>query len=65
MSVDTWSWQAQGFYERHGFTVFGVVEDFPLQHRRLFQKKRLDGEDGLEPGHARHGQDVVRRTSRR
>ena len=39
--LDTWSWQAQGFYEKLGFTVFGTLEDFPPPHRRLFLRKRL------------------------
>lgn len=41
MWVDTWSWQARGFYEKLEFQVFGEIEDFPPPHRRLFLKKRL------------------------
>ncbi|BBK39647.1 N-acetyltransferase [Allostella sp. ATCC 35155] len=43
MWVDTWSWQARGFYEKLGFEVFGAIEDFPPPHGRFFLKKRLDG----------------------
>lgn len=39
--LDTMSFQAQGFYERHGYTVFGVLDDLPLGHQRIFLKKRL------------------------
>lgn len=41
MWVDTWSWQARGFYAKLGFELFGEIEDFPPPHRRLFLKKRL------------------------
>jgi ribosomal protein S18 acetylase RimI-like enzyme len=27
--VDTFSFQAPGFYERHGYVVYGTVEGFP------------------------------------
>lgn len=40
--LDTYSFQAPGFYERHGYEVFGVVEDYPGDARRYFMKKRLD-----------------------
>jgi GNAT superfamily N-acetyltransferase len=39
--LDTMSFQAQGFYERHGYTVFGALDDLPLGHRRIFLQKRL------------------------
>jgi GNAT superfamily N-acetyltransferase len=39
MQVDTFSFQAQPFYERHGFTVFGVQEDFPPGYRCIFLRK--------------------------
>ncbi|MCB9992364.1 MAG: GNAT family N-acetyltransferase [Hyphomicrobiaceae bacterium] len=40
--LDTFSWQAQGFYEKLGYQVFGEIEDFPDGQSRLFLKKRLD-----------------------
>ena len=39
--LDTYSFQAREFYERIGYTVFGVIEDFPPGHRRFFLKKAL------------------------
>jgi ribosomal protein S18 acetylase RimI-like enzyme len=41
--VNTGSFQAPGFYERLGFEVCGVIEDYPRGHRRLTLSKRLDG----------------------
>ncbi len=37
--LDTYSFQARGFYERLGYTVFGTIEDFPPGHRRFFLTK--------------------------
>ena len=39
--LDTMSFQAPAFYERHGYTVFGVLDDMPHGHRRYFLKKEL------------------------
>lgn len=39
--LDTFSFQARGFYERLGYTVFGELEDFPPGHKRFFLRKRL------------------------
>ena len=39
--LDTMSFQAQPFYEKQGYTVFGVLEDLPDGHRRIFLKKDL------------------------
>lgn len=41
--LDSFSFQAPGFYRRLGYEVFGVVEDYPPGQRRFFLKKRLDG----------------------
>ena len=41
--LNTGSFQAPGFYERLGYEVCGVLEDFPLGHRRLTFSKRLNG----------------------
>jgi hypothetical protein len=35
------SFQAQPFYEKQGYTVFGVLEDLPDGHKRIFLKKDL------------------------
>ncbi len=39
--LDTFSFQARGFYERLGYTVFGTIEDHPPGHSRYFLKKTL------------------------
>jgi len=41
--LDTFSFQAPGFYQRLGFEVFGTL-DYPPDHRRFFLKKRLTSE---------------------
>jgi GNAT superfamily N-acetyltransferase len=39
--LDTFSYQARPFYERHGYDVFAVLEDYPPGHRRFFLRKAL------------------------
>lgn len=39
--LDTFDFQAQGFYESQGYEVFGVLEDCPAGHRRYYMKKSL------------------------
>ena len=39
--LDTFSFQARGFYEKHGFSVFGRIDDYPEPHHRVFLAKRL------------------------
>lgn len=39
--VDTHSFQAPGFYKRLGYHAFGVIQDYPPGHSRLFLQKRL------------------------
>jgi GNAT superfamily N-acetyltransferase len=39
--LDTFSFQARGFYERLGYTLFGGIEDYPPGHSRYFLKKAL------------------------
>jgi GNAT superfamily N-acetyltransferase len=39
--LDTFSFQARPFYERHGYTVFAIQEDNPPGHSRHFLEKRL------------------------
>jgi GNAT superfamily N-acetyltransferase len=44
--LDTFSFQARGFYQRLGYTVFGTFEDYPPGHSRFFLRKTLkSGED--------------------
>ena len=40
--LDTFSFQARGFYEKLGYAVFGAVEDHPIGAARYFLKKLLD-----------------------
>ena len=40
--LDTFEFQAPGFYEKLGFTPFGELPDHPRGGRRLFLHKRLD-----------------------
>jgi GNAT superfamily N-acetyltransferase len=39
--LDSFGFQAPGFYERHGYTVFGMLADYPPGHRRYFLRKDL------------------------
>ena len=40
--LDTFSFQARGFYEKLGFAHFGTIDDFPPGHARFFLSKRID-----------------------
>ncbi|RCJ21375.1 acetyltransferase [Nostoc minutum NIES-26] len=39
--LDTFSFQDLGFYERLGYQIFGVLEDFPPGHQRYFLQKKI------------------------
>jgi GNAT superfamily N-acetyltransferase len=39
--LDTFSFQAPEFYQKHGYQVFGVLEDFPPGHKRYYFTKQL------------------------
>ena len=39
--LDTFSFQAPDFYQRHGYEVFGELTDFPRGHQRYFLTKQL------------------------
>ncbi|MEN5395409.1 GNAT family N-acetyltransferase [Stenotrophomonas sp. TWI377] len=41
VTLDTFSWQAEGFYLKQGYEVFGRLQDFPPGHQRLYLRKRL------------------------
>jgi GNAT superfamily N-acetyltransferase len=47
--LDTFSFQARGFYERLGYEVFGTIEDFPPGHSRFFLKKTFVSRTRTEP----------------
>lgn len=39
--LDTFSFQALGFYQKFGYEVFGTLENFPPGHKRFFMRKSL------------------------
>ena len=39
--LETYDFQALDFYLKHGYEVFGVLEDCPKDHKRYYLKKRL------------------------
>jgi RimJ/RimL family protein N-acetyltransferase len=40
--LDTYEFQARGFYEKLGFTLFGTLDDHPVGRKRFFLQKRID-----------------------
>jgi GNAT superfamily N-acetyltransferase len=39
--LDTFSFQAPGFYQKHGYRVFGELGEFPPGHTRYYLRKEL------------------------
>lgn len=39
--LDTFDFQAKDFYIKHGYEVFGVLEDCPKEHNRYYLKKNI------------------------
>jgi GNAT superfamily N-acetyltransferase len=39
--LDTFSFQAPGFYKKHGYRVYGKLRGFPEGHQRYFMTKKL------------------------
>lgn len=39
--LDTYAFQARGFYEKLGYAVFGTLDDHPRGQSRFFLQKRL------------------------
>lgn len=39
--LDTFAFQARGFYEKLGYEVFGTLEDHPRGSRRFFLRKKF------------------------
>jgi GNAT superfamily N-acetyltransferase len=37
--LDTFAFQAPGFYQNHGYEIFGTIDDHPRGSRRFFLKK--------------------------
>lgn len=48
-ALETFSFQARSFYERHGYKVYATLEGFPPGHRQLFFHKRLVAEASTQP----------------
>ena len=42
--LDTFSFQAPGFYQKLGYEIFAAL-DYPPEHKRYFLRKRLTAED--------------------
>lgn len=40
--LDTMSFQALPFYEKHGYKVWGILDDLPVGQQRIFLSKKLD-----------------------
>ena len=40
--LDTFEFQARGFYEKLGYEVFGSLDDNPRGSRRFFLRRRLE-----------------------
>jgi ribosomal protein S18 acetylase RimI-like enzyme len=41
VAVDTFEFQARGFYENQGYSVYAVLEDYPVGHRKFMLRKTL------------------------
>ena len=41
--VDAFSFQASPFYQKRGFSAFGVLNNFPPGYDRIYLQKRFDG----------------------
>ena len=39
--LDTFDFQAKDFYLKHGYEVFGILEDCPKGHKRFYMRKTL------------------------
>ena len=44
--LDTYDYQAPGFYRKLGYEVFGSIEEHPPGHTRFWMRKRFAGFSG-------------------
>jgi GNAT superfamily N-acetyltransferase len=42
--LDTFDWQAEAFYDRHGYRCFARLPAYPDDHERIFMSKALRAE---------------------
>jgi GNAT superfamily N-acetyltransferase len=42
--LDTHSFQAPAFYQRVGYSIFGVIDNYPVGHAKYYLKKQLRDE---------------------
>ena len=43
VAVDTFEFQAREFYEKQGYRVYAVLEDYPVGHRKFLLRKTFPG----------------------
>jgi GNAT superfamily N-acetyltransferase len=48
--LDTMSFQALPFYEQRGYKVWGILDDLPIGHKRIFLSKELDHRETIAGG---------------
>ena len=41
VTLETHDFQAPDFYRRHGYDVFATLDDYPMEHKKHFLRKRL------------------------
>lgn len=41
MHLDTFDFQAKDFYIKHGYKIFGILENVPIGHKRYYMSKEL------------------------
>lgn len=41
--TDTFTWQAPEFYKKHGYSIYGELEDFPAGNSLYYMSKKLKG----------------------